>query len=44
MVSQEPAKLSSAFSAVWVRIPVPPPFGDCLSARAVTGRGAPSRI
>ena len=26
MVSQEPAKLSCALSAVWVRVPVPPPY------------------
>ena len=25
MVSQEPAKLSCVLSAVWVRVPVPPP-------------------
>ena len=26
MVSQEPAKLSTALSGVWVRVPVPPPM------------------
>ena len=26
MVSQEPAKLSTALCGVWVRIPVPPPL------------------
>ena len=25
MVSQEPAKLSTVLSGVWVRVPVPPP-------------------
>ena len=27
MVSQEPAKLSTVLSGVWVRVPVPPPIG-----------------
>ncbi len=26
MVSQEPAKLSTVLSGVWVRVPVPPPL------------------
>lgn len=26
MVSQEPAKLSTALSGVWVQVPVPPPL------------------
>lgn len=29
MVSQEPAKLSCVLSAVWVRVPVPPPEVKC---------------
>ena len=35
MVSQEPAKLSCVFSAVWVRVPVPPPFITIWRGRIV---------
>ena len=28
MVSQEPAKLSTVLSGVWVRVPVPPPLSS----------------